>query len=475
MATKDLINLGISPDSGTGDSARKGGAKINELLSDVYSKFGDNPIGQDVDKPFYGYRRRFGEFEYRVGELHPAGKYLNISFRTVEQTRDSDNLGVGSKLLDATRGWRIDADSDNDGIPDLYLDSEFYFVSRGETIDVDVSGVDTNRTCHVVLPLAQAGDVIKIRESRGSFSNGRSMSVWTTPFRFKDSDQRAEWSNNSQGVSAPQNKHTFIRDIDGVFQNASVHGISFDSEGSPFAQRSLGYAVPFAGESSVYGVKSPIELNSNHSIYEFTYSGHDIGWVFVRHNIRASARDSDNLKIYTDVFDSDDWHKTTANFTIGGVTEVPSGRYMLPITRYSFGDTTFSREFENLQSVMDVKVFKSVMQQGNKTTINNEVLEFIRTQLYNSIDSEMSASNTDSDKVQRFKTVWGTQGADSDSAQPGSYTNTNNYGADGYTGFDDVDKMFIPVDVTTVMDNEGNAIVFSQTKFKGQAKILTLG
>ena len=59
MATKDLINLGISPDSGTGDSARKGGAKVNDLISDVYSKFGDNPIGQDVDKPFYGYRRRW--------------------------------------------------------------------------------------------------------------------------------------------------------------------------------------------------------------------------------------------------------------------------------------------------------------------------------------------------------------------------------------------------------------------------------
>ena len=148
---------------------------------------------------------------------------------------------------------------------------------------------------------------------------------------------------------------------------------------------------------------------------------------------------------------------------------------MLPITRYAFTDTQFSREFESLQSVMDVKIYKSVMQDGNKTTINNEVLEFIRTQLYNSIDSEMGASNTDSYKVSRFKTVLGTQGADSDSVQPGSYTNTNNYGADGYTGFDDVDKMFIPVDVTTVMDNEGNAIVFSQTKFKGQAKIITLG
>ena len=66
----------------------------------------------------------------------------------------------------------------------------------------------------------------------------------------------------------------------------------------------------------------------------------------------------------------------------------------------------------------------------------------------------MSAANADSDKISRFKTVWGTQGADSDNAQPGSYTNTNSYGADGYTGFYDVNKMFIHVDVTTLMDNE---------------------
>ena len=82
MAARDLINLGIAPDSGTGDSARKGGAKINDLFADIYTNFGDAPINTNNDLPFYGYRRNFGEFEYKVGELHATGKFKPISFRT---------------------------------------------------------------------------------------------------------------------------------------------------------------------------------------------------------------------------------------------------------------------------------------------------------------------------------------------------------------------------------------------------------
>ena len=96
---------------------------------------------------------------------------------------------------------------------------------------------------------------------------------------------------------------------------------------------------------------------------------------------------------------------------------------------------------------------------------------FLRTQLYNAIDSEMSSSSPDSDKIQRFKTVWGTQGADSDAISG----NPNNYGHDGYVGFESADQMYIPVTVTTVVATAGNAIVFSTTKFKGQAKIITMG
>ena len=45
MSSKDLINLGTAPDSGTGDTARKGGMKINNLFADIYANYGDNPIG----------------------------------------------------------------------------------------------------------------------------------------------------------------------------------------------------------------------------------------------------------------------------------------------------------------------------------------------------------------------------------------------------------------------------------------------
>ena len=45
MASKDLINLGTTPDSGTGDSARRGGLKINNLFADLYSNFGDSLVG----------------------------------------------------------------------------------------------------------------------------------------------------------------------------------------------------------------------------------------------------------------------------------------------------------------------------------------------------------------------------------------------------------------------------------------------
>ena len=120
---------------------------------------------------------------------------------------------------------------------------------------------------------------------------------------------------------------------------------------------------------------------------------------------------------------------------------------------------------------MDVKVFKKVYKAGTLSAVNTEVLGFIRTQLYNAIDSEMTSAEPDSDKIQRFKTVWGTQGADSDAISG----NPNNYGHDGYVGFESADQMYIPVTVTTVTDTAGNAIIFSQTKFKGQAKIITMG
>ena len=99
MSTRDLINLGVSPDSGTGDSARRGGEKVNQLFADIYSNFGDYPIILNQTSDFYGlpYHEDAGiDLKYKVGELHAAGYYIPVSF-------DSD--GWAQSNLDSETGW----------------------------------------------------------------------------------------------------------------------------------------------------------------------------------------------------------------------------------------------------------------------------------------------------------------------------------------------------------------------------------
>ena len=91
MASKDLINIGSAPDSGTGDTIRKGGLKINNLFADIYQNFGDNPIGNDPKGKNYGYRKVYSEGEYKVGELFGAGKFRRVVFQA-----DSDNAAKRS-------------------------------------------------------------------------------------------------------------------------------------------------------------------------------------------------------------------------------------------------------------------------------------------------------------------------------------------------------------------------------------------
>ena len=193
MASKDLINLGTTPDSGTGDSARRGGLKINNLFADLYSNFGDNPIGNDPNNAFYGYRRPFRDYEYKVGELHPAGKYTIVNFKSggASTPRDTiNNFGYG---VDSEGEF---VDTNVDGIPDIFRDSEWYFLSRGERITADLREVSQGRTIHLVLPLARAGDVVEIRDSFSSWQH-KNISIWTTPYEFRSSQQITEWKTHT--------------------------------------------------------------------------------------------------------------------------------------------------------------------------------------------------------------------------------------------------------------------------------------
>jgi hypothetical protein len=454
MGTRDLINLGLSPDSGTGDSARKGGAKINDLFADVYQNFGDNPIGTDNSQPFYGYRRNFGEFEYRVGELHGTGKFQRVGFRTTGI--DSDTAGSGTRFFDSETGYKIFSDSDGDGIPDLYLDSEMYFLSRGEQIDVDLSGIENARRVNLVLPLAEIGDIVRIRESRESFSAGKEINMWTTPFKFSDSDQRVEWSQatSGNGTTYPNSNHTKLRDYNGSFQNCAAKSVA-DSEGF------LNYNIAFGGSIASGGyASSPVKLRTNSTVYEFVYCGHDIGWVFNTSEVRTST--STTTVSYQDAWDSEQWHQLTTAITVDGSTEVANGYYVLPLTRGTSGS---QRDFESVTKLMNFKVYKRSYQTDNKTAVETEFLDVIRTQLYNAIDAE---SDSETDKAVRFKTVWGSQGEAAGS-------NTAGYSGNSYAGFADVDDMYKEITVSNIVDDSGNIIIFSEKPFIGSAVIQYLG
>jgi len=267
MSTRDLINLGISPDSGTGDSARRGGEKINLLFSDIYTQFGDAPIGQDPSLPFYGYRRPFFENEYRVGELHPAGKFMTAKFKT-----------SGTAGFDATYGYGMTnsgtmSDTNADGIPDIYRDSEWYFLSRGEILDTDAREIDSDTNIHLVLPLASPGDTIIVRDSRNSWA-GRYLNIWTTPYEFESQAQLDEWKAATGETSAPgPSAITVFSPLEGVGYVApwKAHSSTFDSDL---------LSVEFEENPTYPGLaKSPMTYH-DFGRYQitFTYVGYDEGW-----------------------------------------------------------------------------------------------------------------------------------------------------------------------------------------------------
>lgn len=255
MSSKSLINLGIAPDSGTGDSARKGGEKINILFSDIYANFGDNPVGNDPSGDNYGYRVSYDEYEYKVGELHPAGRYQTVYFSTPSSTL----------AYDATKGYGVNSGGSFvttglDGIPNIYKDSEWYFLSRGECITADLSQV-TSGNVHFVLPLAVAGDTIIIRDTLDTWG-GKVLNIWTTPYEFQNSTQVTEWAAATGGSYSDTN--TTALAVDGTqvpYKAVTSHDNGADVT---FADNS--------GQSNVIFATGNVELT-------FIYRGPTIGWV----------------------------------------------------------------------------------------------------------------------------------------------------------------------------------------------------
>lgn len=107
---------------------------------------------------------------------------------------------------------------------------------------------------------------------------------------------------------------------------------------------------------------------------------------------------------------------------------------------------------------MNVKVYKKVKQSGDP---NGTTVERLRQEMRRVLEAE---TDSESARAIRFKTALGTEG-DSDST----------YQTSTYTGFDNVDDLYIEQTLTTIVDNKGNVVVFSSTPFTGAAVILSLG
>lgn len=314
MSNKDLINLGYSPDSGTGDSARRGGEKINNLFADIYTQFGDNPVGQDPSQPFYGYRRPFYEYEYKVGELHPSGRFIPIKFKT---TKSYD------RLYNEFYGWGYNStgslvDSDNDGIPSIYRDSEWYFLSRGEAIEADFTEVDSDSQVHFVLPLAAPGDTIIIRDGFGTWNDDNNrknilVSFWTTPYDFQSLAQVQEWEQATKlsGRSLDSDTISVYDPLGGNTYRSNWRRISVTSDIEALYPK---LDQPFAVSRTTLlsnglhdGLSPTFVIGKRRYQYEFLFTNYEEGWIF-RTVALESADVSATIELFgrrIDAIDSD--------------------------------------------------------------------------------------------------------------------------------------------------------------------------
>ena len=198
MATKDLINLGTAPDTGTGDSARRGGEKINTIFVDHYTNFGDNPIVTDVTDASYGQRESFGSNDYKVGELLPAGKW---------------------KTLDATQASLNDT----------------FTLLRGEQVILDMG--NTARTFTINLPHANPGDVVRLRDAFGTWSPLRKVQIRTSALV----PTSTTW--NLKGTA--------------TVGHVNINGISYSNTAVTAETSTNGYASDITATSTGYIIDNP--------------------------------------------------------------------------------------------------------------------------------------------------------------------------------------------------------------------------
>ncbi len=462
MAAKDLINLGTTPDSGTGDSARRGGMKINNLFADVYSNFGDNPIGNDPNGQFYGYRRPFRDYEYKVGELHPAGKYTIVQFKsggTVTPRDTIKNYGFGVD----SEGVFIDSTAN--GIPDIFRDSEWYFLSRGERITADLREVSQGRTVHMVLPLARAGDVIEVRDSFSSWKH-KNISIWTTPYEFRNPEQVVEWKlHTPEAVDTyPDSDAIAVIDHLGTKYYPVYKSVNFDDHVT-FDSELIG-AHPKLKQHFVHNdSRSQINLSTaQDNILIFTYQGPDTGWIMRRTTLISTQQ---IMSARQDSFEAGDWIEwNKPDLTVGGELELQNGQYVLPVA-----PSVKQNDMDDATSQPVYQVYRRM----TSSIYDSEAINQINTFLYDYINTEQETS-ANRDKFKRLKAVFG---RDSD----GAFANSPDLDSDGlgrpllFNGFADAtpNHVFKQVTVNSIADTTGNILLITDEPFPGMVQVLVPG
>ena len=485
MASKDLVNLGIAPDSGTGDSARRGGEKINFLFADIYANFGDNPVGADPSGLYYGYRQPFLEHQYKVGELHATGKYSTVHFTTpgkyqdlitpvdtVDGNGDVTGRSPNGFGLDAAGLWRVVSDQGaqtDAGIPGIYRDSEWYFLSRGEQVTLDLSDVpdsaatavdDTlNNEVHIVLPLARAGDVIRVRDSFDTWG-GKVINVWTTPFDFMTQAQLDEWIANTPGVSAaPDSDAHSITQPDGQTLACNYRASLDDSVNSVTWDPAVTETVDGNSAAKSYAYVSNVRFSGQRNVeFEFTYQGPNKGWVYKR---RAIASVADDLEVMQDFFTTSDWIEWTAD-SLGGTTvdgeadvEINKGDFILLVAP----GTTEENVDLTTSTTPIVRVHRKMRYTNDVTNGQSVTKSIVLDQIHDFLTAASDDDTLNDNQKKRLSVV-------------GGYT----AGAEDvlYTGFKDTDpdNIYKEVVVSKIVDDLGNIMLISSERFDGFVQIL---
>lgn len=440
MATRELINLGIAPDSGTGDSARNGGQKINNIFADIYTQFGDNPIGQDPNQPFYGYRRQFNEFEYMVGELHPAGAFPVVYFKT-PVNNDSDRIftdgwGFG---VDNTGAW---IDTNGNGIPDIYEDSEWYFLSRGEQITADLSEVDDYNSVNFVLPLAKAGDVVRIKDTKGTWYD-RTINVWTTPYEFISDAQVAEW-----GLYTPDSTKGYP-DSD-AWSIQSKYGERKDSAYKKVVNNTSNpeVASEFRWADGTNRFAPIYFQNLAEAEITFLYRGPDLGWVY---GVKYNRSNQTIIEVLQDFFEVNEWIEwTDPDVVQDAQTIITQGQYILPIS-----PTIDLQEIYRAGSTPNFKVYKRVSDDLLDPTGLTSIQNFLQSVVVT------NRGNYNTNQLTRAEFAWGRDQTGVNSADP------------PWTGFQDVQlaDLYQEITVTNIVDLSGNILLITDEPFVGYANV----